>query len=382
MSNKNPIMGQKALKERVLDKSLCTNCGACINLCPYTAIYKDQTVLLDACNREEGRCYAFCPRTPTDLQALQEQLFAAQDITPEVGALKGFHMTRAADPQVRKAAQHGGTVTALIKLALEEGIIDTAIVAEEGGDFLPSGKAVKDLAEIPRRGKSKFVVSPTLAAFNQAAQGEAEKIGVVATPCQALALARMRSNPLPGKDSNIGKLRLVVGLFCGWAFSWRELTRLLKEKLGGAPILGLDIPPSKYHSMEVHTSKGVLEIPLDEVFPSVRPACQYCFDMTGEFTDLSVGSARCPEGWEIARGWNQVIVRTPMGVRLMERARIRGVLEFREMPAGNLERLKKAALNKKRTAVKNLAEKSGDAGDLIYLSPRDPVFRKAMKSES
>ena len=43
------------------------------------------------------------------------------------------------------------------------------------------------------------------------------------------------------------------------------------------------------------------------------------------------------------------------------------------MPEGNLERLKKAALNKKKTAVKNLAEKSGNARDLIYLSPRDPV---------
>jgi len=73
--------------------------------------------------------------------------------------------------------------------------------------------------------------------------------------------------------------------------------------------------------------------------------------MTAEFSDLSVGSARLPEGWETARGWNQVIVRTEVGRDLMELARRRGVLEFKEVPVGNLERLKAASMNKKRAAV-------------------------------
>jgi coenzyme F420 hydrogenase subunit beta len=127
--------------------------------------------------------------------------------------------------------------------------------------------------------------------------------------------------------------------------------------------------------MEVHTGNGIIEIPLDEVMPAVRKACNYCFDMTAEFSDISVGSARCPEGWEVARGWNQVMVRTQTGWELMELARSRGLLEFRDMPEGNLEKLKKASLNKKRAAVKNLIAKSGSAQDLLYLDVQDPVFR-------
>ena len=369
------IMGQKELRERVLDAGLCTDCGACVNLCPYAASYQDHTIFVDPCDREEGRCYAFCPRTPTDLQTLRESLFDRGDFTPELGPLKGFYMTRAADEQVRNSAQHGGTVTALISLALGEGMIDAAVIAEDPGNLLPEGVAVQDVRSVRRLGKSKFVVSPNVAAFHKIAKAGPEKIGVVATPCQALALAKMRGKPFPAKDSNIGKLKLVIGLFCGWALSWRELRNLLRRKLGEDSIRGLDIPPSKHHSMEVHTGGGIIEISLDEVMPAVRKACRYCFDMTSEFSDISVGSARCPEGWEVARGWNQVIVRTRTGHELLERARSRGVLEFRDMPEENLARLKKASMNKKRAAVKNLADKSGNPKDLLYLDWNDPVLR-------
>jgi coenzyme F420 hydrogenase subunit beta len=371
------MKGQRELKKMVLDTGLCTNCGACVNLCPYAVSYKDQTILLDPCEREEGRCYAFCPRTPTDLEVLRRQLFDPGDFTPELGSMKGFYMTRAADPEVRKSSQHGGTVTTLVALALEEGFIDTAVLTEEEeGDFLPRGVAVQRGSDVRKRGKSRFVVSPNLAAFHRAARGSAEKIGIVATPCQALALAKMRLKPFPAKDSHIDKLRLVIGLFCGWALSWRELKRMLGEKFEGRSIMGLDIPPSKHNSMEVQTPEGILEISIDEVLPFVRKACRYCWDMTGEFSDLSVGSGRCPEGWEVARGWNQVIVRTRAGQELLDLARSRGFLEFRDMPGGNLERLKSASLNKKRTGIRNLIQLSGSAQDLVYLDFRDPVLRR------
>lgn len=368
------IMSQKELQKRVMDSGLCTNCGACVNLCPYMVSYKDHTIILDPCEREEGRCYAFCPRTPTDLEILRRQ-YDPRSLTPELGALRGFYLTRATDPEMRKSSQHGGTVTTLVSLALEEGFIDTAILAEEGEDFLPRGVAVKEISEVKKKGKSRFVVSPTLAGFHEAAKNSAAKIGVVATPCQALALAKMRLKPFPSNESHIEKLRLVIGLFCGWALSWRELKTLLEKRFGKNSILGLDIPPSKYNSMEVHTLKGIVEIPLDEVTPFVRNACRYCWDMTAEFSDLSVGSARVPEGWDVAREWNQVIVRTPAGQNLLERAQSRGLLEFREMPEGNLERLKKASVNKKRTAIQNLAEMSGNPRDLFYLDGQDPVLR-------
>ena len=368
--------GQKELEEQVLGTGLCTGCGACVGLCPYQTIYHDRTVVLHACDLAQGRCYEFCPRTPTDQGELRHRLYDEADCTPELGAVKGFFITRATDKGIRRRAQHGGTVTALMALALREGLIDAAVLAAEGEGLLPRSVTITaaDAAGMP--GRSRFVVSPTVAEFNRVRLGNAAKIGVVATPCQALALAKMRkwghdaaSCPhFREVENGIEKLHLIVGLFCGWALSWQKLAALLKKKTDLVRVTGMDIPPSRYHTLEVYTTGENVRVSLDEVDPCVREACRTCGDMTSEFSDLSVGSARLPEGWETARSWNQVIVRTERGMDLLELARRRGVLEFRAGPPENLEKLKAASLGKKKAAASRLAgqdntdERTGQAG--------------------
>ena len=174
MGNNTYIRGQKELIEEVHDTGLCTGCGACVNLCPYYATSMDKTVVKDVCDRDVGRCYAFCPRTPTDLESIRKQLFDPQDLTPELGSVKGFYLTRASDPDIRAIAQHGGTVTTLMSLALAEGIIDTALLAEGGGSSLPRGVAVSDAREVSKLAKSKFIAAPMVEAFNKAAQSDAQ----------------------------------------------------------------------------------------------------------------------------------------------------------------------------------------------------------------
>jgi len=129
--------GQKELQERVVRTGLCTGCGACVGLCPYQASYEDRLVFLNRCDLKSGRCHAFCPRTPTDLQTLRESLFDKTDLTPEIGAVRGFYLARARDPRIREKAQHGGSVTALIHLALKEGMIGEAVLTGAGEDLLP-----------------------------------------------------------------------------------------------------------------------------------------------------------------------------------------------------------------------------------------------------
>ena len=126
---KTKAKSQQFLKKHVLEESLCTGCGACVGLCPYQVIYHDRTVQLHNCDLEDGRCYAYCPRTLTDLTALRKLLFDPVDWTPEIGSVQGYYFSRAADPELRAAAQHGGTVTALMELSLAEGLIDSAIVS-------------------------------------------------------------------------------------------------------------------------------------------------------------------------------------------------------------------------------------------------------------
>jgi coenzyme F420-reducing hydrogenase beta subunit len=76
------------------------------------------------------------------------------------------------------------------------------------------------------------------------------------------------------------------------------------------------------------------------------------------------------------RRWNQLIVRTEKGKELVELAIKRGVLEIREAPEESLQELKKAAVEKKKTALKNIIRKSGSAKNLLYLDRRDAVVQK------
>jgi coenzyme F420 hydrogenase subunit beta len=342
--------GQKELEAQVIRTGLCTGCGACVNICPYQATYRDKTVTLHSCDLSRGRCYDFCPQTPIDREALAGNLAAGGEFTPELGAASGFFITRATDERVRRTAQHGGTVTALVVLGLREGLIDSAVLSGEGEGLLPRAVTVRDPEAAAALGKSHFVVSPAVGEFNRAVRTDCRRIGIVATPCQALALAKMSAQGVKAPESGVEKLRLVIGLFCGWALSWRELTALVKGKTPLDRVTGMDIPPSRYQNLEVHTRGGTVSVPLDEVTACVRTSCRSCGDMTAEFSDLSVGSARLPEGWEEARGWNQLIVRTERGAEIVALARRKGVLEFREVPAGNWERLKAASLAKKRAA--------------------------------
>lgn len=367
---------QKLLKKNVLDEGLCTGCGACVGLCPYQVIYHDRTVQLHNCDLEDGRCFAYCPRTEADLAAMRELLFEPVDLTPEIGAVKSYYFSRAVDPELRAITQHGGTVTALLELALKEGVIDSAVISLRNNEIIQESTLVNDGDAVRKNAKSKYTVSPSVAAFNQLVTDDKGKIGVVATPCQALALAKMKLKPGKEDIARIRQLKLVVGLYCGWTLSAEKYAKMLLEKnIDSESITGMEYPPGK-NVLEIYTNNGVEAIPFDEVRACMREACKYCVDSTAEFADVSVGSARFAGDWEEVRKWNQLIVRTAKGKELVDLAVKRGVLEIRETPIENLTELKEAAVKKKKEALKNIIQKSGSVKDLLYLDRYDPVVKR------
>ena len=99
------------------------------------------------------------------------------------------------------------------------------------------------------------------------------------------------------------------------------------------------------------------QVDLDDVLPLVRNACKYCDDMTAEFADLSVGGARSSEGWEVDKGWNQLIVRTEKGQQLVDLAIEKGVIETRsfgdeDAETAAMDKLMRASASKREKALK------------------------------
>jgi coenzyme F420 hydrogenase subunit beta len=354
--------GLKALEEKVLGRDLCAACGACLSLCPYLRSWKGRVVKLDDCNLEEGRCFAYCPRTEVDLNEVYQKIFGKSYEEIEMGPFRKIVMARAKDPIWRKKAQTGGMVSSLIDFALREKMIQAGILTPRDGDLLPQGKIITSRKAILSCAGSSYVSGPTLEALNKGPWKEKERIGIVGLPCQVLALARMRTSKLE-KKTPIDRLNLVIGLFCTWALDYKPFMTFLYKRIGSRSIKKLNITPPPERILEVSVGNKLYRISVDDIRPFIRPSCRVCLDMTAELSDISVGTV---EGKE---GWNTVIVRTATGENLLRQAKKAGVIETRPLPKNNLSHLKEASLLKKRRALDALNEKGGVEKKYFTLPP-------------
>jgi coenzyme F420 hydrogenase subunit beta len=357
--------GMKELYADVINTGMCAVCGACIGDCPYSVFYKGKIRMLDYCNRTEGHCYEYCPRTYTDLDALSQKVHGAPYKGDEIGVVREILMARAIDKKVLSKAQYGGVVTTLLSAAINEGIIDKAIVTRTGKDKLPAGFVASSAKEVLDCAGSNYMAFPALEALNRMPRDSKDRLGIVVTPCQAMALAKMRLSP-PTQRASLDNVKLVIGLFCTWALAYDRFYQFLKDNVDLPRVKKFDIPPPPANRFDVYMGKEVKSFSLDEVRNYRMPTCTLCIDMTAEFTDLSVGSV---EGTE---GWNTVIVRTQRGEDIVGIAKKKGLIEVKAVPAAGLAHLKEASLNKKARALKEIVKKTGSKEDLLYLGmPKD-----------
>jgi len=343
--------GPYELLSDVIHKDLCIGCGACIDLCPYFKSYRGKTAMLFPCTSSEGRCFAYCPKVEVDLDELSRHCFKIPYSADPLGHYRSIHKSKAGREMGGTQFQAGGTVSAIMSFALKKGYLDGAVLTGREG-LLPVPRFATQPEDVLRCATSKYTAAPTVSALNRAIQDGYTKIGIVATPCQAQATALMRSSRLDENDC-IDPVHFVVGLFCNWSLDFRAFEDLIEERTGGESIAKVDIPPPPAEIMEVYLANGAkLEMPLDEIRELAPEGCSYCFDMTAEFSDISVGVLEGrPE-------MNTLIIRTERGQKLVREAVNEGYLIVDRIPEDAMEHLIRASENKKKRALK----KAGDAG--------------------
>jgi coenzyme F420 hydrogenase subunit beta len=336
------VFGPTELLEDVLDKDLCIGCGACINLCPYFRSYRGKTTMLFPCTLQEGRCWAYCPKVNVDLNELSKRFFGrAYDENP-LGFHRSIRISKAGGHIANASFQAGGTVSALISFALSKGYVNAAVLTDRDG-LRPIPRIALSPKDVLACSSSKYTAAPTLSALNQAIREGYDHIGIVGTPCQTLAIAKMRSNPM-GDEDFFDPINLVVGLFCTWAVDFRAFEAFISERIDMDTITKIDIPPPPAEIMEVYIGTGKIEIPLDVIRKLVPKGCNYCMDMTAEFSDISVGVL------EGRPDMNTIIIRTERGEKIVDKAQKEGFLILDDIPRENLEHLMWAAGNKKKNA--------------------------------
>ena len=358
------------LDSKVIKKGLCTLCGACAGTCPYFACHEGRVLLRDVCDLPQGHCQASCPRISFDLNTASEIILGAPYSGDGLGTAHPVVMARATDAAIKVRAQDAGTTTALIRFAIEEGFIDSAILTSFEGRSWPTGKIALSGEQVLECSGTSYLAAPTVEAFNRAVQDVRHRsIGFVGTPCQVMALANMRTAP-PEISKGMEKLNLTIGLFCTWALSYPDLGNFLERRVSD-PIVKYEIPPHPANVLIVYTKKDRISIPIDEILPFVRPACRFCLDLTAEFADISVGGGR----GEVLH-WNTIVIRTEKGGRLFDSAVKKGLIETTPIPEENVNRLKKAVSNKRKRALENIIQMTGKADDLSYLKAKPEIIKR------
>ncbi|REE28097.1 coenzyme F420-reducing hydrogenase beta subunit [Methanothermobacter defluvii] len=268
-----------------------------------------------------------------------------------LGTYKEIVSARSTDREIQKLAQDGGIVTGLLAYALDEGIIEGAVVAGPGKEFWkPEPMVAMTSDELKAAAGTKYTFSPNVLMLKKAVrQYGIEKLGTVAIPCQTMGIRKAQTYPF-GVRFVADKIKLLVGIYCMENFPYTSLQTFICEKLGLNMELveKMDIGKGKFW---VYTQDDVYTLPLKETHGYEQAGCKICKDYVAELADVSTGSVGSPDGW------STVITRTDSGDSIFKQAVEVGIFETKpiEEVKPGLGLLEKLSAQKKEKAEKNIA---------------------------
>ncbi len=366
------------LFNEVVTSGLCTGCSACVIACPYDVLdYNDMDGAYkpfhveaeggptDCTHGEKGctLCTRACPRFRDWEPDIDTHLFGETRNPQDVfGSSKDVILARTTDPEIAGAGQDGGLVSAILIWALENEIVDAALVSYLEGDGT-TWKAIPGVAsnreQVLQAAGSRYTYSANPLAYPKAIEQGAEKIALVGMGCQSSAPGAMSARKA-GKIAR--RFELTIGLLCSKTFDDAIFPELFEAKYG-----------LKRQDMVKMNIKGVFqiwmkdgsyhEVPLKECHQWTREGCKECPDFAAEHADISTG------GIGAFSDWTLTIIRTDKGRQLIEDMVAAGKIETRpgDDDPGAIELLRKlSAVSRKRW--KN--EDNPAPGALVAIGPK------------
>jgi len=213
----------------------------------------------------------------------------------ELGKYKLCVSARSTDKAILRKAQDGGIVTQLFKFALEEGIIDGAIVAGPGDEpWKPRPFVATTVEELMSAGGTKYNISPQVSLIKEATRSYGlDKIGIVGTPCQMQAVRKGQLYPVGWRDVD-DKIKLAIGIFCMENFPYQSIKQLVEDHaaMKMEAVKKMEIGKGKFW---VYGQRGqVVQLPLKVTHKYEQPACHVCLDYVANLADVSTGSSGAP----------------------------------------------------------------------------------------
>ncbi|MCW4044760.1 MAG: Coenzyme F420 hydrogenase/dehydrogenase, beta subunit C-terminal domain [Candidatus Bathyarchaeota archaeon] len=346
----NSLIAYNVLEKKIINSNFCTLCGACEAVCPVGAVQieGDQVKRVYNCADDLDLCpicYEICPHSEALLLRSLKCVSNAPLKNEAFGYYRKIVIAQAAEESLRVQSGGGGVVTALLKFGVETKEIDSAIVssAEQERPSKPKASVALVPDDIISAIGSKFFPSSVAKAFGSAVTGYGKtRIAYVGVPCHTRALRKIEA-----WQHKIGSsLKISIGLFCFGTFSHASLLDHLEREYNIYPAEIKQMRLSK--DFVIHTTRGIIRIPLEEIEDHIMPSCGVCTDFTDELADISVGGAYPLEGW------STVIIRTEAGEDFFNKAVAKGVLRVQpiEDQPSVYERVIRAAMQKRTAGLK------------------------------
>ena len=312
----NPvILPSQVLEEGVWQKGLCSGCRACIAVCLADSLAYDHEdghpQQVNPCV-DCGACLVACPRMPEN----RAKIDSPEIIGPHLAIMN----VRSRKGSVRH--QNGGAATALLSAALDEELVDCALVMGlDRWSQKSHPRVVYDSKDLERTAGSKYTSNEILEAVKELVRDPSVKnIAMVGTPCSVSAVGLLRQSGNEYAAKLAGKVRFLLGLFCFEAFSDAAMARI--ENIMGQPSWRIAKMSAGDGQMTVTLRDGCIKsIPLPMLAEFIRPGCKGCQDFTAKSSDISLG------GIGSAPGMSSVVVRTYEGMGLFKIAEEMGYIE-------------------------------------------------------
>ena len=215
---------------------------------------------------------------------------------PYLGKYTACVSARSTDKEILKKSQDGGIATTLMVYALEQGIIDGAIVTGKGDrPWEPKPFVAMSREDILKARGTKYSISPQIAWLEATRSYGLDRVGVTGVCCQMQAVRKAQLYPMNMRDVP-EKIGLAIGLFCMENFSYKSMQTIVEDH--AAQSLGsvkkMEITKGKFW---VYTDRGnVATVPLKDTHKYEQPGCHVCLDYVSNLGDISTGSVGSPAG--------------------------------------------------------------------------------------
>lgn len=351
---------------REIAASECTGCGTCAGVCPDNAIVMRKSeregsyfpvVTMSEC-RACSLCEDVCPGVGIDFNWFNRSLFGHESSDVLLGNYIKCYVGHSVDEAVRANASSGGLATALLLHALEEGLIDSAIVARMRQDapLEPEVFVARTRSELLSASKSKYCPVPANVGIRHVLRTDG-RFGIVGLPCHIEGI-RKAEESFPRLKKN---LLFRIGIFCSRGINFYG-TEFLLSKMGVSPeqVIKLDYRGLGWPGgMSVWLKDGRrIFVPFSSYYPLLSKfvftptRCMLCSDGTNELSDISLGDAWLSDLMKLGHGESIIITRSESGERLLKEAVLKRMVVVTEIERDRIVQTQHHMLSFKKRRLK------------------------------